>query len=257
MTDSIDLWCQHMAAGNLTPETIKLRRAHLVRALRDLSTPIGQLTVEQVTAWVAGHDWAPATRRSYRASLVQFFRFVGRDDIAEHLPRARVPRSLPRPAVDRDVLDALRSVEPRVQLMIELMAFGGLRRGEVCKIKAGDLNGEWLTVTGKGGHTRLVPLPGHLCAKIRGYRGWLFPGAIDGHLSPRRVGELVSAALPDGVTAHKLRHRFATTVYQQTHDIRAVQSLLGHAKLDTTMIYVHVSDEDQRTAASRAWSLVA
>lgn len=139
--------------------------------------------------------------------------------------------------------------------MIELMAYGGLRRGEVCKVKATDLHGDWLTVTGKGGHTRAVPLPGHLCHRIRKHTGYLFPGAIDGHLSARRVGELVGEALPDGITAHALRHRYATTVYNSSQDIRAVQGLLGHAKLDTTMVYVAVANDSQRTAAAGAWKL--
>lgn len=245
-----------MRAGNLSPETIKLRRSHVQRMVRELSTPVGQLTTDQVTDWLASHDWAPATRRSYRASVVSFLRYAGRADIADELPNARVPRALPRPAGDEVIRTALRKADARVQLMIELMAYGGLRRGEVCKVKANDLTGHWLTVTGKGGHTRAVPLPPHLCHRIRGHAGYLFPGAINGHLSARRVGELVGEVLPRGVTAHALRHRYATTVYGSSHDIRAVQGLLGHAKLDTTMIYVQVANEDQERAARGAWGLV-
>ena len=64
--------------------------------------------------------------------------------------------------------------------MMELMAYGGLRPGEVSR----DLTGYWLQVTGPGGHIRLVPLPGWLCANNRKAKGWAFPGQIDGHLSP-------------------------------------------------------------------------
>lgn len=73
----------------------------------------------------------------------------------------------------------------------------------------------------------------------------------------RRVGELVGGVLPPGVTAHALRHRFATVVYARSRDIRAVQTLLGHAKLDTTMVYVGVSDASTTTAAATAWSTAA
>lgn len=261
MTKLLDSWERYMRAANFTPDTIKLRRCHVARLLRDLATPVDQITTDQLSDWLAGHEWSPATRRSYRASIQSFFRYTHRtgdtDDIAKDLPAARVPRSLPRPAADTVITAALRQADERVQLMIELMAYGGLRRGEVCKVKAGDLQGEWLTVTGKGGHTRVVPLPPHLCRRIRRHAGWLFPGAIDGHLSARRVGELVSEVLPRGITAHSLRHRYATTTYTGSKDIRAVQSLLGHAKLDTTMVYVKVSSEDQHRAAATAWRLTS
>ena len=80
---------------------------------------------------------------------------------------------------------------------------------------------------------------------------------IDGHLSARRVGELVGACLPDGMTGHQLRHRYATTVYRTSHDIRAVQTLLGHARLDTTMIYTAVDNDAALNAAAGAWRLTA
>ena len=137
------------------------------------------------------------------------------------------------------------------------MAYGGLRRCEVATVKGADVTGQWLRVTGKGGHTRMVPLPRHLAARVRSTPGWVFPGAIDGHLSARRVGEIVGALLPDGVTAHALRHRYATRVYQRSGDIRAVQTLLGHAKLDTTMIYVAVHDDARMTAAASSWTLAS
>lgn len=261
MIHLLDGWECHMRAANFTPDTIKLRRSHIERLLRELSTPVDQMTTDLLAAWLSRHDWAPATRRSYRASIIGFFRYTHRigasDDIAHDLPSARVPRALPRPAADAIIAAALRKADDRVQLMIELMAYGGLRRGEVCKVKASDLQGDWLTVTGKGGHTRIVPLPSHLCRRIRRHAGYLFPGAINGHLSARRIGELVSEVLPSGITAHSLRHRYATATYAGSRDIRAVQNLLGHAKLDTTMIYVKVSSEDQRRAAATAWRLTS
>lgn len=250
-----------MRAASLSEETIKLRQSHMRRVLRKLDKPLGEIGAGDFIEFLAGQSWAPATRRSYRSSIVSFVRFAAKsgaiDQGAADLPAARVPRSLPRPANDRAIERALRAAPARVQLMIELMSFGGLRRGEVARVRAEDLVGEWLQVTGKGGHTRAVPLPGHVCAVIRRNTGYLFPGAIDGHLSARRVGELVREALPAGVKPHQLRHRYATTVYRQSGDIRAVQTLLGHAKLDTTAIYVHVASAEQRHAAEGAWRLAS
>lgn len=206
------------------------------------------------------HEWSAATRRSARASLRVFWSWAHRRglcaDVAADLPRTAVPRAVPRPAADTVILGALRSADARVQLMVELMAYGGLRRCEVATVRGDDVQGQWLRVTGKGGHMRMVPLPPHLCRRVAAYGdAYVFRGAVDGHLSAARVGKLVGAVLPEGVTAHMLRHRYATTVYQGSRDIRAVQSLLGHARLDTTMIYTRVDPAGASSAAAGAWTL--
>ncbi|WP_282939110.1 tyrosine-type recombinase/integrase [Corynebacterium auriscanis] len=251
----------HLMAANCTPATVQLRLAHVRRVTTAIGMPIDAIGVGEVTEFFATQSWAPATRRSYRASIVKFFRFAHRIGAAswdgEGLPATPAPRSVPRPADDAMIRAALARAGERETVMIELMAYGGLRRGEVSRVRGEDVTGQWLHVVGKGGHSRVVPLPRHLASRIQRTRGWLFPGQIDGHLSARRVGELVGELLPRGVTAHALRHRFATRVYAQSGDIRAVQTLLGHAKLDTTMIYVGVHDNQRLAAASTAWTMTA
>ena len=214
-----------------------------------------------VEIFLANPAWGPAARRSMHASLKAFMRLldgVPGAGVLDEIPAAKVPRGVPRPVRDDDIRAALRRAPERVQLMIELMAYGGLRRGEVATVKGSDIAGQWLTVVGKGGAARQVPLPAHLARRIQARGpGWTFPGQIDGHLSPRRVGELVGELLPPGVTAHQLRHRYATAVYGHSRDIRAVQMLLGHARLDTTMIYTAVDSDITAAAAATAWSLGA
>lgn len=262
ISDTLKQWSDFMRAGNLSGGTVKLRISHIRRCLLDLDIEVQNVTEDDLIGWLSGHEWSASTRRSARSSLRSFWSWAARrglcDDVAADLPRTAVPRSLPRPAEDTVILDSLRGAETRVQMMIELMAYGGLRRCEVATVRGTEIEGEWLRVKGKGGHVRMVPLPGHLARQIRAYGdNWVFRGAIDGHLSPRRVGELVGAALPEGITGHQLRHRYATTVYRSSRDIVAVQSLLGHAKLDTTMVYTRVDQDSTRTAATGAWNLAA
>jgi integrase/recombinase XerC len=256
----VDLWCDYLRAGNRSGGTISLRRGHVSRCLRELDRPVDEITEDNLVEWIAGNAWSASTRRSVRASLRGFWSWAASRghcaDVAAGLPAAPVPRAVPRPAADQVILDALRAADARVQLMVELMAYGGLRRCEVARTRGDDVTGEWLRVTGKGGHVRMVPLPAHLARRVAAYGDhYVFRGAIDGHLSARRVGELVGEVLPAGVTSHQLRHRFATAVYRGSHDIRAVQSLLGHAKLDTTMIYTAVDPTETRAAAGSAWRL--
>jgi integrase/recombinase XerC len=79
--------------------------------------------------------------------------------------------------------------------------------------------------------------------------GWLFPTGFGGHITPDAVGRLVSRILPDGWTMHTLRHRFATRAYRRgTHNLRAVQVLLGHESIATTERYLAVDDAEIRAA---------
>jgi site-specific recombinase XerD len=70
-----------------------------------------------------------------------------------------------------------------------------------------------------------------------------------GRCRAKRLGKLITEALPGDWTAHTLRHRFGTVAYQATGDIRAVQELLGHASPTTTAIYTKVTDGAMRRAA--------
>lgn len=230
------------------------------RALEAIGEP-PSWTRESVELFLDNPSWGPSARRSMHASLTALARADTRVDgagVLEGVPAARVPRGVPRPVDDRTIRHALAHCDERTALMVELMAYGGLRRGEVAAVRGEHVDGYWLTVEGKGGHTRVVPLPPHLAARIRRRGpGWTFPGAVEGHLSARWVGTLVARDLPRGMTAHQLRHRYATTVYKSSHDIRAVQTLLGHARLDTTMVYTAVNDDDTARAAAGAWRLAA
>lgn len=258
----LDQWRDFMQAGNLSGGTVILRLSHISRCLADVGGELADITEDDLLGWLSAHPWSASTRRSARSSLRVFWSWAARrglcDDVSVDLPRTSVPRAVPRPVDDPVILAALRIADDRTQLMVELMTYGGLRRCEVAPVRGDEIEGQWLRVTGKGGHMRMVPLPPHLCRRLAAYGArWVFPGAIDGHLSARRVGELVGAVLPEGVTAHMLRHRFATVAYQTSRDIRAVQSLLGHARLDTTMIYTRVDPEGAASAASGAWRLSA
>lgn len=251
---------QSLRARGCRRETISLRSYHAERAIKALGNP-NTWTVKRVEEYLANPAWSPSTRRSAHASLKALMRTVEEVDgagVLDNIAAPRVPRGVPRPLGDDVIRDALAKADARTALMVELMAYGGLRRGEVAGVRAEHVSGQWLRVTGKGGHTRMVPLPPHLARRVQAAGpGWVFPGQINGHLSARRVGELIRECLPDGMTPHQLRHRYATSVYRTSGDIRAVQELLGHARLDTTMIYTAVDSQVTASAAAGAWSLIA
>ena len=117
-----------------------------------------------------------------------------------------------------------------------------------------DLAGGFVTVTGKGNKTRIVPLGSACCKAIAAWLARrpgagaaepLFTGRGAARISPRsvqlrlkRLGARTTGN--DGVHPHMLRHSFASHLLQSSGDLRAVQELLGHADLSTTQIYTHV-----------------
>jgi integrase len=245
--------------------TINLRIYHLTRAARELLVPLDTASTDDLSEWLGAQAWLPSTRRSYRASLVLYFRFLQRsglrpDNPAELLPTVSVPRGMPRPAPEPIYAAALDAADPRARLAMLLAGQCGLRRGEIARLHTHDLEqdlaGYTLRVTGKGGHTRMVPLPDQDRALEfllrRAEAGWVFPSPAGGHLTAEHMGRIVSRALPPGWTCHTLRHRFATTVYRNTRDIRATQELLGHRRPETTAIYTQVAPADLRSAVNTA-----
>jgi site-specific recombinase XerD len=263
MSNHLDGWAAWMRTASVRPKTIGLRTYHVTRAARELPVSLDHATVDDLSAWLSAQEWLPATRRSYRSSLVGYYRFLQRlgvrpDNPGQLLPAVRVPRGLPRPVPDPILLDALASAGPRIRMAMLLAGECGLRRGEIAALHTDhietDLIGLTLRVIGKGGHVRMVPVPkdtdgfGLQFLLRRLPAGWVFPSPAGGHLTPEHLGRIVSRALPDGWTCHTLRHRFGTTVYRNTRDLRVAQELLGHARPETTAIYTQVAVNDLRAA---------
>ena len=245
------------AAGR--PETTVQLRAYQLRRLAAAMMPAGpwEVTGAELVAWVGGRDWSRETLRSWRSALRGFYRWAhgaGFVDVDPALTLLSVePRPpAPRPAPEQAYRHALARADARVRLMLRLAAELGLRRGEVSRVHADDLErdliGWTLRVKGKGDRTRRLPVTEGLAAAVRerAAGGFVFPGKDHGHLSAPHVGKLVSRALPAAWAMHSLRHRFATMAYSVDRDLFTVQSLLGHASPVTTRLYVQLPDASMR-----------
>lgn len=255
-------WANWLKAGNTSPETIKLRKYQLGRIVKTFkfNNP-ADLEAQQLIDWLASQDWSNETRRSMRAALRSFYTWMQdeghrSDNPAKRLPRVAPKQPRPRPAPEIIYRETLaRARDERIALGIKLMRHAGLRRGEVVKISRQDLHedlaGMSLLVHRKGDKTRLVPLPDELGRELARLtsEGWLLTGGVDGHMSAKWFGKLVSWDMAGDWTPHTLRHAFATSVYQATGgDLRVTQELLGHASVATTQIYVAVETDALRKA---------
>ena len=218
----------------------------------------------------AWRDLAPASLARKASALRQFYGFLvdegwRGDDPGDALPRLRPRRSLPRLLSHAEItaLFALAEADAgtgdptalRMLALIELLYGSGLRATELVSLalSAVPRDAPFLTITGKGGQQRLVPVGERAGTALR---GWLrvrpaggrhvFPSPRGGHLSRVRLFQLLRdlalrAGLdPEKVSPHVLRHAFATHLLEGGADLRVLQTLLGHADIATTQIYTHV-----------------
>ena len=257
--DAIDAWTISIQAAGRAPRSIRLYRYHLLRVSRAVPEGPGAVTTADLRQILATPGWSPETRKSNRTPFVVFFRWLAAEGLIDDDPAARldpvsVPAGVPRPAPEDVIARALAEADTRVRAMIMLAAFAGLRCCEIAGVHTDDWDGEGLYVTGKGGKRRYIPVVrDDVKALLRqAKRGYLFPGKIDGHLGAQRVSVLISRALPDGWTAHTLRHRCATKMFAGTHDLLAVGAVLGHARPETTQRYVRLPDDSLRAAIAAA-----
>jgi integrase/recombinase XerD len=192
------------------------------------------------------------------ATLRFFFRVtLKRHDILEHTHFIREPRKLPvvlSPEEVARLLDAAPGLKYKAALSV---AYGaGLRAAEVVSLKIGDIDSQRMVIRveqGKGRKDRYVMLSPHLLELLRAWwkaarpRGWLFPGRD--RVQPMTTRQLNRAChasaqmaeIDKRVSLHTLRHSFATHLLEQNIDVRVIQVLLGHAKLDTTALYTRVA----------------
>lgn len=241
---SIDEWAAWQAAAGRAAGTIYLQRRYLHRFAD--SHDLAAATSSQVAAWLGSHGWSNATIKSARMALASFYHWaVGAglraDDPTVMLGAVRLPPPCPRPASDAVFVGACQRASGPELLMLLLAATCGLRRAEIAGLHTDDYAGGDLRVRGKGGRVRLVPVVNADLARLLEQHppGWLFPGRFGGHVTPDHVGRHLSTLLGPGWSAHSLRHRYASVVYAGSHDLFAVQKLLGHASPETTQRYVH------------------
>jgi integrase/recombinase XerD len=192
------------------------------------------------------------------STLRFFFRItLKRHDILEHTHFIHEPRKLPvvlSPEEVARLLDAAPGLKYKAALSV---AYGaGLRASEVISLKIGDIDSRRMVIRveqGKGRKDRYVMLSPHLLALLRAWwkaarpQGWLFPGRDRVQpMTTRQLNRACHAAaqmaeINKRVSLHTLRHSFATHLLEHNIDVRVIQVLLGHAKLDTTALYTRVA----------------
>lgn len=205
---------------------------------------------------------APATVSQYVSALrFLFIKTLHRHFLAEHIPfpksRKRLPTVLSPEEVAR-LIDSARNLYHRTLLMT--LYSTAMRRAELCRLKVRDVDSQRMMIRidqGKGSRDRDVPLSPKLLETLRVYWRWmqpttfLFPGTVKGvradvpitpnvvWLACRQAAQV--AGISKRISPHCLRHSCASHLLEAGADLRTIQVLLGHSRLEHTLIYLHLS----------------
>jgi integrase/recombinase XerC len=221
--------------------------------------------VQQFMAQEHRRGLAPKSIQRRLSALRSLFKYLMKQGQLKHNPSAglrapKAPRKLPQVL---DVDEAVRLVELptdgelglRDRAMLELLYSSGLRVSELCSLtwRNLDLDDSLVTVLGKGGKTRVVPVGSHAVVALKAWQQQSAP-ALHAPVFPGRGGAVISTravqlrlrqlAQQQGiwkrVYPHLLRHSFASHMLESSGNLRGVQELLGHADIATTQIYTHL-----------------
>ena len=251
-----------------------------IRAVRKLAAFLGRspdtATVEDLRRFqlhLVDSGTGPVTINATITGLKFFFDItLSQPELMAKMQHVRVPRTLPV-VLSREEAARLIAAAPNLKHQAALsVAYGaGLRVSEVVSLKVTDIDSQRMTLRveqGKGRKDRYAMLSPVLLERLRiwwrlGHAqgkilpgGWLFPGLdpMD-PLSARQLNRAVhlaadAAKIDKRVTPHTLRHSFATHLLEQKVDIRVIQVLLGHKKLETTSMYAQVATDLLRSVIS-------
>ncbi len=241
---------------------------------------VAEADIERFFAELSRKRLSPATAARKLSALRQFYKFLYAEGRIKENPTAQLEnpkRAAPLPkTLSVEEVDALLTAvaekaakKPtlanlRNLALIEVLYATGLRVSELVSLPRAGIEGKtnFLIVRGKGGKERMVPLSKAAKKAVAGYlellkacdrrndSRWLFPSASRaGHLTRVRTFQIIKGLAakaglnPDKVSAHVLRHAFATHLLGGGADLRSVQKLLGHSDISTTQIYTHVLEE--------------
>jgi len=253
---------EDMRIRNYRPRTVRAYVDVVARLARFYNRSPDQLGVEDIRRFqlhlVDGGEISWSWLNVHVCALRFFYGVtLGRTDEIRHIPFSKKPKTLPVVFTREEVTQFLLAVDdPQLRVLFMTMYATGMRRFEAQALRVGDIDSGRgvICVTGKGDRQRLVPLSHTLLDTLRAYYAayrpddLLFPGhRLDRPIADKRVSrERRAAAETAGITkpfnTHVLRHSFATHALEAGVDLRRIQVILGHRKITTTTVYLHVCE---------------
>ena len=261
-----------MALRGLAPNSVstyvRCARQFLTHVDRPLGT-VKRTDIEGYLHTLVAKARSPRTRNVQLGAIRCLLRSTVRRDPTAAIPRAKVPRVVPQILSGAEVEQLLAATTSLKYRAIFMLAYGaGLRVGEITTLETSDLDSQRMLIRVRDGKTgqRYVMLSPRLLAALRTY--WkayrppgtaLFPGYAKQRAGTQLTRESIHRVLAKAVRAagihkhvspHTLRHCFAAHLLDSGADVRTVQLLLGHAYLETTATYLHLTTTQLRQVPS-------
>src|ERR1700676_732254 len=250
-----------MSPPRHTPDAQRQYTGAVKRLAAFLGRSPDSATPEELRAFqlhLTGTGVRPPTANATVTALRFFFKVtLDRPETTRHLTFVREPRKIPVVLSLEEIARLLEAAPgPKYKAALSIAYGAGLRAMEVVGLKVCDVDSKRMMIRveqGKGRKDRFAMLSPQLLELLRDWwriarpKVWMFPGRDPVNpMTTRQFNRICHmaaelAGLPKWVAPHTLRHSFATHLLEQHIDIRVIQVLLGHAKLDTTARYTHVA----------------
>ncbi len=250
-----------MTLRNLSPATQQSYIYAVVKFSRFFGRSPDELGAEEVRTYqlhLVGLGWSWSHINQVTCALRFLFAVtLGRPDVGVRIVSGKEPRKLPVVLSGEEVVRFLEAVPGLRNRAALTTAYGaGLRVAEVCALKVGDIDSSRMLIRvehGKGAKDRYVMLSPNLLTVLRAYwrlarpGRWFFPGREPHQPVSKATLQAAcriaarEAGLDKAVTVHTLRHSFATHLLEGGTNIRIIQVLLGHRRMETTAIYTRVA----------------
>lgn len=259
--DPLLLLRQEMKLKNLSPRTIESYMYYIQDCLKYArvgQTSILEIHIRDYLSHLQSQNRSASTINTAYSALKLYFQKILRRKFFIHIPRSKQEKTLPSVLSKDEVRRLIQATNnPKHHTIISLLYGAGLRVGELVRLKMQDLDFDRKlihVVLGKGKKDRYTLLPESLVQTLQKQKSfkkpteYLFTNEREGknHLTTHTIELIVkhaaqTAGIQKHVSPHTLRHSFATHLLENRTDIRYIQELLGHTKIETTQIYTHVT----------------
>lgn len=266
--DPMLLFVQEMKLQHLSRKTIATYHRYVDECIRFVNVSPKDVTGQHIRnylEWMIENGKSPSTLNTAYSALQYYFERILRRKFFATIPRSKEPKKLPSVLSVEEVRKLLGSLQnPKHNCIIQLLYGTGMRVSELTHLRMSHIDFDRNCIhiqRSKGAKDRIVMLPQTIRNILLHQRNlktpndFLFTNGRGGRLTEASIQKIVhhaaiAAGISKVVTPHTLRHSFATHLLESGTDIRYIQELLGHAKLETTQIYTHVSAQAARKISS-------
>jgi len=258
----LDIYRKQITIENYSEQTIKT----YLSALKLFLDYIEKLRINKITEKdIQSYLYLCKNKKNYSYSsmkqVIASIRYLYQKVLKKPVPESlyielKKPIILPQILSKKEISSVLNSIEnTKHKLILMLIYSAGLRLGELLNLKIEDINSDSMKIhvrQSKGKKDRYVMLSEKVLDLLRKYykifkpKKYIIEGQKGGKYSPKSVQSIFKASLKKAhikkkASVHTLRHSFATHLLDEGTDIRYIQKLLGHKRLETTQIYTHIS----------------